>query len=326
METKSARVRIKDETKGTAELVFAEFGTIDKDDDVTIKGAFDDGAAIVLSAYGHKSWDGALPYGFGTIVVKNNEACADVQFLMETTHGRDAFLTVKALSEQGLQEWSYSLEDVVAERGQFEGKNVRFLKKVTVKEVSPVLRGAGTTTRTLSAKSAPVVKQSNSMIARMLNEAGGAAWADSADYVYLEDFDLDEMTAVFCVVDWSADITRARLQVEFTRNDTSVTLGVEATPVEWTTVYMPKGSKFSEHTEVALRGVKQLVETAIERIARRVEQGKSITQQSDALDRLTVELEPLSKAITAATQSTKSEANDLFANELVRFISLTQGA
>ena len=73
---------------------------------------------------------------------------------MDTTHGKDAFLTVKALSESGLQEWSYSLETVTAELGELDGKRVRFIKSVNVKEVSPVLRGAGVNTRTLAAKSA----------------------------------------------------------------------------------------------------------------------------------------------------------------------------
>ena len=52
-----------------------------------------------------------------------------------------------------LQEWSYGFDIVKAKSGQFEERDVRFLEKLLVHEVSPVLLGAGIGTRTLSAKS-----------------------------------------------------------------------------------------------------------------------------------------------------------------------------
>jgi hypothetical protein len=147
------RVQIKDADQGIVEAVFSTFDVIDSDGDVTRKGAFTDGAAVVISAYGHQSWDGALPVGKGVINEVGNEAVLTGQFFVDTIHGLDTFNTVKHLSEDGLQEWSYSLENVEAERGTFAGKNVRFINAVSVKEVSPVLRGAGPLTRTLDIKS-----------------------------------------------------------------------------------------------------------------------------------------------------------------------------
>lgn len=54
-------------------------------------GAFEDGAQVVVSAYGHQSWNGALPVGKATIHADHEKAWADVQFLMTTQAGRDTF-------------------------------------------------------------------------------------------------------------------------------------------------------------------------------------------------------------------------------------------
>jgi hypothetical protein len=138
--------------RGEVTAVFATLEVIDLDGDVTRKGAFTNNAPVVISAYGHTSWDGQLPVGKGTITERKNEAILNGSFLLNTTHGRDTWETVKELSEAGLQEWSYSLHNVAYELGEQDGRQVRFLNKIDVKEVSPVLRGAGIDTRTLVTK------------------------------------------------------------------------------------------------------------------------------------------------------------------------------
>lgn len=153
MDTKSLRVEIKDEAKGLVKAVFSTFNVIDSDRDVTPPGAFEDGAPVVISQYGHTSWEGELPVGKGTIRQTSKEAIFEGQFFMNTDHGKNAFLTVKELSDAGLQEWSYGFDAIDYSFGEFEGQKVRFLNKLKVFEVSPVLRGAGVGTRTLSAKS-----------------------------------------------------------------------------------------------------------------------------------------------------------------------------
>lgn len=148
-------VEIKSADLGQIEAVFATFDVIDLDGDVTRKGAFTEGAPVVISAYGHTSWDGALPIGKGTIHEVGDKAVMRGEFFLDTTHGRDAWNTIKNLT--GVQEWSYSLHDVVCEPGVVDGKSVRILKAIAVKEVSPVLRGAAGAGRTgtLSTKDAP---------------------------------------------------------------------------------------------------------------------------------------------------------------------------
>lgn len=152
MDTKGLRVEIKDEAKGLVKAVFATFNTIDSHRDVTLPGAFEDGAEMPISSYGHTSWDGALPVGKGTIRSTSKEAIFEGQFFLETTGGRDTFTTVKELGALG--QWSYGYDAVDYSFGEFDGQKVRFLNKQKVHEVSPVLLGAGVGTRTVSAKSA----------------------------------------------------------------------------------------------------------------------------------------------------------------------------
>jgi hypothetical protein len=155
-ETKSfADVVVKSATEGRVSALFSRFNVVDLDGDVTLPGAIPNGVAVVISAYGHGSWErgqGALPVGKGVIRTTATEAVLDGRFFMDTTAGRDTFTTVKELGPLG--EWSYSLENVIADRGEWDGQVVRILRSMTVKEVSPVLRGAGIRTATLSAKSA----------------------------------------------------------------------------------------------------------------------------------------------------------------------------
>lgn len=152
MHVKALRgVEIKDADKGTVEAVFSTFNVIDSDRDVTLPGAFEDGAPWKISAYGHQSWMGVLPVGKGTVRTTNTEAILVGQFFMDTQHGAETFRTVKAMGD--LQEWSYSVHPLKESFGEFEGQQVRFLERLGAGEVSPVLAGAGVGTRTLAAKS-----------------------------------------------------------------------------------------------------------------------------------------------------------------------------
>ena len=323
MKKTMSQVQIKDAAKGQVEALFARLDVIDKDGDVTVKGAFTEGASCVISAYGHKSWEGALPVGKGTIHEVGDTAVFRGQFFLNTTHGRDTFETVKQLSEDGLQEWSYSLHDVEAEPAVVDGRKVRVLKRIgLVKEVSPVLRGAGVDTTTLSIKAA---KQLASSLLALLREAGRARWAD-ADWVWVEDYDPDAGWVVFAVesYDDDTDTYSARLvQVDYTATDTAVTLADGETDVHPTTTFLPKGSKFAEHTAATLRGVKELVEMATERLALRAAEGKSISEQLSAYDGLVAELAPLKAAIDQATPHTPTA--DVLEREFARFVAISQG-
>jgi hypothetical protein len=145
-------VTVKDADQGLVEAVFSTFNVVDADQDVTLPGAFDDGAEWMISAYGHKSWDGVLPIGKGVVRVSDTEARLEGQFFLNTAGGRETFEVVKAMGS--LQEWSYSCQPDKYSYGEFEGKQVRFLEHILPGgEVSPVIKGAGVGTRTLAVKS-----------------------------------------------------------------------------------------------------------------------------------------------------------------------------
>lgn len=166
MERKTTRVELKEVGEGaeTGEFsaVIATFNVVDKDGDVTLPGAFPEGKTIPISAYGHTSWQGALPVGKGVIHQDDEKAWVDGKFFLDTTPGRETYLTVKALANEADgsagQEWSYGYDAVDSELGRFEigddiEQDVRFLKELDVHEASPVLLGAGIDTRLMDIKS-----------------------------------------------------------------------------------------------------------------------------------------------------------------------------
>lgn len=146
-----ARVDVKSDAKGEVEVIFATLNVRDHDGDVILPGAITEGEAVALSQYGHTVWQGSAPVGRGTIHEVGNEAVFRGKFFMDTQAGRETFLTVKSMAE--LQQWSFGFTTELAEYGEFQGQDVKFLKSLRVYECSPVLRAAGVGTRTTSAKS-----------------------------------------------------------------------------------------------------------------------------------------------------------------------------
>jgi hypothetical protein len=153
MRTKEAiaGVEIKSEAQGLVSAVIATIGVIDADEDYTFPGAFTAGEKCDISQYGHSVYKGGMPIGEGELRVEGREAIVDAQFYMDTTAGRDAFHVVKARGAR--QQWSYGY-DVLnrPETVMVSGRKANALRKLRVNEASPVWRGAGLGTRTLSAK------------------------------------------------------------------------------------------------------------------------------------------------------------------------------
>lgn len=273
---------VKDATQGIAEIEFATLDVIDHDGDVMTKDSLPWGTPVVVSAYGHASWEGGtanLPVGKGTIRRDGNVAVADIKFFLNTPGGRDTFEVVKELAEDDLQEWSFSLHDVESERITKDGRPARLLKRVgLVKEVSPTLMGAGigTGTRTVKGQRDGRVKQLQSSVRRLLALAGRDRWSGDA-YAWVDDFDLDEGFVVYGVEAWVDGSWQSTLvQVSFTRTDTSVTLADDEQEVHPTTVFIPK--RYHEHAESVLADVAGLVERTTEIVALRSTKGKAMTE------------------------------------------------
>lgn len=138
-----------DGEEGAFRATFATLNVVDRDGDVTVPGAFSEAQPVRIASWGHKWSD--LPVGLGAIHADSERAWVDGVFFLDTTPGKDTYQTVKRLG--GLQEWSYGFEILDSTFGQFDGQDVRFLKRLNVFEVSPVLLGAGIGTRTDSIKS-----------------------------------------------------------------------------------------------------------------------------------------------------------------------------
>lgn len=147
MERKSVALELKADEEGSFRAVFSTFDVIDKDGDVTRKGAFQP-QDVRIAQWGH-NW-GALPVGRGKLNSDDEKAWVDGQFFLDVTAGADTYRTVKNLGE--LQEWSYGFNVKKWSCGDFEGQEVRFLEEVEVFEVSPVMLGAGVGTHTEAIK------------------------------------------------------------------------------------------------------------------------------------------------------------------------------
>lgn len=147
----SGKIKFKEDVPGAIQVVFSSLNLIDKDRDVTLPGAFASGERVNFAGFGHDWMD--FPWGDATIAANEFEAIADGVAYLDTPQGDKAYKTLKARVERNMtQEWSYGYDVLDAEFGTFNGEPVRFLKKLKVHEVSPVMLGAGERTRTLDVK------------------------------------------------------------------------------------------------------------------------------------------------------------------------------
>lgn len=146
-------VTIKDADKGLVEAVIATLNVVDSDGDVTLPGAFKEGAPVMISAWNHSAVrQGVPPVGRGTLHERGEQVVLEGSYFMSDPKARASFEAVKGLDEIG--QWSYGFHVEKSDPGQFEGEDVQFLKALDAFEASPVYRGAGIGTATLSAKDA----------------------------------------------------------------------------------------------------------------------------------------------------------------------------
>lgn len=156
-EKKEAKLTFNKEEEGNIEAVFSVFNMIDSDGDVVVKGAVKSGfpkSGNVPMVWSH---DWKQPIGKGIIDQDDNKATFKGKFFMDTEAGQEAYKLVKNMGD--LQQWSFGYEVNEYENGEFkdnkgEEQNVRYLKDLSVFEVSPVLVGANRETYTLAMKHA----------------------------------------------------------------------------------------------------------------------------------------------------------------------------
>lgn len=147
------RIELKTDGDGAFVATFATLNVVDHHGDVTVPGAYEDGKSVLIGAYQHEMYQ--LPVGKGVIRADDERAWVEGSFFTDTQPGIDTYKTVKNAGE--LMEWSYIFTVQKASFGEFEAAagpvEVRYLEKLDVWSVDPVLRGAGIGTRTDSIKS-----------------------------------------------------------------------------------------------------------------------------------------------------------------------------
>ena len=149
--TFQAPIELKSDSDETGQFtaVFSTLNVIDHDGDVTQPGAFDEGQKAFIESWNH-GWN--LPVGKGVIHADDDNAWVDGEFFLETASGLEHYKAVKAAGD--LVEWSYTFQILKSSQGEVEGQPVRYLEKLDTVGVSPVTRGAGIDTRTVSVKNA----------------------------------------------------------------------------------------------------------------------------------------------------------------------------
>lgn len=153
IERKSIQIELKADKPGSFTARIATLNVVDKQGDETLPGAIEEGKEILVSAYMHGSWTGgkdSLPIGKAVLRETETEILGDGEFNLKTETGREHYETIKFSG--GLQEWSYGFKVDESTEEQRDGHRVRILEKITIFEMAPVLKGAGTDTGTLSIK------------------------------------------------------------------------------------------------------------------------------------------------------------------------------
>jgi len=152
MQTKTLTIEKMDgEGRGIARI--ATLSAVDHDGDTYAPGAFSwkEQWVQIVPAHQHQ----AMPLGKARLYEDGDAAFAELHMNLETAAGRDWHKTLKFDLENGtaVQEWSYGFRVLDFEQQMRDGDRVRLLKRLDVHEVSPVLRGAGVGSATLSMKS-----------------------------------------------------------------------------------------------------------------------------------------------------------------------------
>ena len=103
----------------TFRATFATLGVRDKDGDVILPGAFEEGQRVKIAGFGH-NWSAVV--GKGAIHADSRRAWVDGQFNLATQAGREHYETVKFHGPD--MEWSFGFQPLDHSFGDFEGQRV----------------------------------------------------------------------------------------------------------------------------------------------------------------------------------------------------------
>jgi len=181
MQTKMLTIKDMDAAgKGLARI--AILSEVDHDGDTYLPGAFGWKAGgqwcSILPAHDRR----ATPLGKSRVYEAGDEALAELNFNLDLPEakGWHSAIMFDLANGESVQEYSYAY-DLIEFDFQIRGANrVRQFKQVEVLEVSPVLKGAGIGTGTLSMKSAELKDKHFAPLLASLGELAQALPADSS--------------------------------------------------------------------------------------------------------------------------------------------------
>jgi len=174
MKTKALTIEKMDEA-GSGLARIATLSAVDLDGDTYERGAFgwkEGGGQWVpiLPAHDRR----AMPLGKAWVYEEGDAALAGLHLNLATQAGKDWHATLRFDLDKGnpVQQWSYGYDIVDADFEQRGEKRVQVLKRLDVEEISPVIRGAGVGTATLSIKGAAL---KDAHFAALVGELGEVA-------------------------------------------------------------------------------------------------------------------------------------------------------
>ncbi|MBB5987423.1 HK97 family phage prohead protease [Sphingobium lignivorans] len=182
MQTKALTIKDMDKT-GRGLAVIAQLSAIDSDDDTYAPGAFawKEGGhqwASILPAHDRKH----VSLGKVRVYEDGDFAMAEMMFNLDIAAAKDWHSAIMFDLEHGrpVQEYSYGYDALRHRKVQRGSKVVRELRQLDVQEVSPVLRGAGTGTRTLTMKNAGLKEERFIQLMQDLDDVGAFIHANPA--------------------------------------------------------------------------------------------------------------------------------------------------
>jgi hypothetical protein len=122
----------------------------------------------------------AMPLGKAWIYEEGDWALAQLHLNLDTQAGKDWHSTLKFDLAKGspVQEWSYGYQVLDADFQVRGDQRVQVLKRLDVDEISPVIRGAGNGTGTISIKSAELKEAHYAPLIAALGELAESLPAD----------------------------------------------------------------------------------------------------------------------------------------------------
>jgi hypothetical protein len=182
MHVKSLTIEKMDDA-GTGLARIAQLSGVDSDGDTYAPGAFswkEGGGQWVQMLPAHDRR--AMPYGKAWIYEDGDWAMAQLHLNLDTQAGKDWYSTLKfdlAKGQPG-QEWSYGYQVLDADFQVRGDQRVQVLKRLDVDEISPVIRGAGNGTGTISIKSAELKAAHYAPLIAALGELAESLPADAS--------------------------------------------------------------------------------------------------------------------------------------------------